>query len=70
VEQQTNPWLAHYGELKGINVRVYERCSGGYRQISSFDGAGSKDNRGTVHILYRKRCHYDALVLERENAKL
>lgn len=62
--------LEIFSKLKGRNVRVYERCSGGYRKITSFDGATSKDNPGTVNILYRKRCHYDALVLEREVAKL
>jgi len=58
-----------FSRLKGMNVHVYERCSGGYRRTCCFDGDGQLA-KGTVHILYRRRCHYDALVLDREFAKL
>lgn len=59
-----------FSRLKGMNVHVYERCSGGYRRTCCFDGGNPSQSRGTAHILYRRRCHYDALVLEREFAKL
>jgi len=51
-----------FTRLKGMSVNVFERCSGGYRRISYFD-AGPKA-KGEVNILYRKRRHYDALVIE------
>jgi len=58
-----------FTRLKGVNVHVYERCHGGYLRTCCFDGAGP-NAKATVNILYRKRCHYDALVLQREQAKL
>jgi len=60
--------LEVFTRLKGMNVHVYERCSGGYNRTCCFDGAGEKAK--AVNILYRKRCHYDALVLDGETAKL
>jgi len=50
-----------FSRLRGVNVHVYERCSGGYRRTCCFDDV-ALGARGTVNILYRKRCHYDALV--------
>jgi len=52
-----------FSRLKGVIVHVYERCSGGYHRISCFDGAG-KCAQDVVSILYRRRCHYDALVFD------
>jgi hypothetical protein len=51
-----------FTRLKGVSVNVFERCSGGYRRISYFDAGPTA--KGAVNILYRKRRHYDALVLD------
>lgn len=61
--------MAACSHLMGVNVWVYEKCSGGFERISCFDAPSSKGNgaRGihtTIHILYGGGVHYDALVPE------
>jgi hypothetical protein len=51
-----------FARLKEMSVSVFERCSGGYRRISYFDAGPTA--KGEVNILYRKRRHYDALVID------
>jgi hypothetical protein len=51
-----------FTRLKGMSVHVYERCSGGYRRIGFFNAG--LESKGDVHVLYRKRMHYDSLVLD------
>merc|ERR1712146_128053 len=51
-----------FTKIKDMNVHVYERCSGGYRRTSCFDA--SKETKGTVNILYRRKCHYDSLIID------
>jgi hypothetical protein len=53
--------LEVFTRLKGMSVHVYERCSLGYRRIGCFDAG--PDSKGEVSILYRKRMHYDSLVI-------
>ena len=61
--------MAACSHLMGINVWVYEKCSGGFERISCFDAPTAKgeSKRGlnaTIHILYQGGVHYDALVPE------
>lgn len=52
--------MAAFSQMKGVNVHVYEKCSGGFRRISAFESPGA---RKTVSVLYQGRAHYEALAL-------
>jgi len=53
--------MAALTRMKGVSVHVYEKCSEGYKRISSFDGP--RESCKVVNVLYQGRMHYDALVL-------
>ena len=55
--------MASVSKMKGVNVHVYERCSGGFKRISAFDHPDNAESRKVVRVLYCGGVHYDALVL-------
>jgi hypothetical protein len=53
--------MAACSQYKKVNVHVYEQQQGGnFRRISCFDNPSAQK---TVHVLYRGRMHFDALVI-------